>query len=119
MGAGVSNRRKLNLAKLARVMGADLQRTYGGNVTHEELAEAHRAAITRNVRAIVDRPGRIPQRLLDDLAAIADAHAVDEKRITVPLTDDSGHPLRHDGTQLPPSPKAAARRAARVRGDVP
>ena len=84
-----------------------------------QLDELNRAAIIRSVRAIVDRPGRIPQRLLDDLAAIADAHAVDEKRITVPLTDDSGHPVRHDGTQIPASPAAARRRAARVRGDVP
>ena len=73
----MSNRRKLNLAKLARVLGGDLQRTYGGTVTREQLDQLNRAAITRNVRAIVDRPGRIPQRLLDDLAGIADAHAAD------------------------------------------
>ena len=88
-------------------------------MTREQLDELHRAAVTRNVRAIVDQPGHIPQRLLDDLAAIADAHAVDEKRITVPLTDDSGHPLRHDGTQIPESPAAARRRTARVRGEAP
>ena len=79
----MSNRRKLNLAKLARVTGADLQRTLGDNVTHEELADAHRAAVLRNFRAMADRPGVVPQRLLDELAQIADRHAIEENAAAV------------------------------------
>ena len=74
----MSNRRKINLAKLARVLGRDLQRTYGDNVNHEQLAEQHRTAILRSVRAMEDRPGHVPQRLLDDLADIAGRHAAEE-----------------------------------------
>jgi hypothetical protein len=79
----MSNRRKLNLAKLARVMGGDLQRTYGDTVTHEQLADAHRAAVLRNFRTMADRPSVVPQRLLDELAAIADRHAVEENAAAV------------------------------------
>ena len=46
-------------------------------MTREQLDELNRAAIIRNVRALVDRPGHIPQRLLDDLAGIAEQHATE------------------------------------------
>ena len=46
-------------------------------MTREQLDELNRAAVVRNVRAIVDRPGRVPQRLLDDLAGIAEQHATE------------------------------------------
>ena len=78
MGSGVSNRRKLNLATLARVTGADLQRTYGGQVTREQLDQANADAVRRNMRTMEDRPGHVPQRLLDDLADIAGRHAAEE-----------------------------------------
>ena len=104
-------------------MGAGLQRTYGGTVTHEELAEAHRAAIRRNFRPMTDRPGTVPQRLLDELAQIADRHASAATAATVDrvlagrLTDDTGHPVQPDGTAIPETAAAARRRAARVRGE--
>ena len=119
----MSNRRKLNLAKLARVMGGDLQRTYGDTVNHEQLADAHRDAVLRNMRTMEDRPGHVPQRLLDELAGIADRHAIEENAAAVDrvlaarLTDDTGHPVQPDGTVIPESPKAAERRAARIRGE--
>lgn len=66
----MSNRRKIDLAKLAQALGRQLNR--------EQLAEQHRTAILRSVRAMEDRPGHVPQRLLDDLADIAGRHAAEE-----------------------------------------
>lgn len=65
----MSNRRKISLAKLARVIGEQL--------TREQLADQHRAIIARNWRTMDDHDGRVPQRLLDDLAAVADQHATE------------------------------------------
>jgi hypothetical protein len=55
-------------------------------VTHDELAERHREALARNWRTMVDRDGRVPQRLLDELASIADQHAIGENLQAVERT---------------------------------
>lgn len=129
----MSNRRKLDPVTLARVMARNLQREYGDTVTPELMAELHANAVRRAVPAMIDRPGYVPQLLLDQLRDIANQHAVDEgaaavdrvleARTTgapiVALTDDVGQPVRPDGTVVPESPRAAARRAARIRGDHP
>ena len=74
----MSNRRKLDLAKLADVTARNLQRAYGGQVTREQLDQANADAVRRNMRTMEDRPGHVPQRLLDDLAAIAGQLAAGE-----------------------------------------
>ena len=47
-------------------------------MTHDELEQRHRDAIMRNWRTMADRDGHVPQRLLTELANIADQHAVEE-----------------------------------------
>lgn len=88
-----------------------------------ELAARHAEIIRRHFRELEDRPGRVPPRLLDDLADVADEHAIDENLAAVnralaargvPLTDDTGHPVRPDGSVIEETSQAAERRAART-----
>jgi hypothetical protein len=44
----------------------------------DTLRSRHADAIRRNWRAMDDRDGHVPDRLLDQLAVIADEHALDE-----------------------------------------
>jgi hypothetical protein len=43
----------------------------------ETLRARHADAVRRNWRTMDDRDGHVPDRLLDELAAIADEHALD------------------------------------------
>ena len=52
-------------------------------MTREELDLHHAAALTRHYRTWTDNAGQAPRGLLDDLARVADEHAIGENAAAV------------------------------------
>lgn len=100
----------------------------GTLMTREQLNEQHASIIRRWTRTIADMGDHVPPRLLDELADVAGQHAEAPMKEAAaialstelplpaghPLTDDTGHPVRADGTVIPETPAATERRAARA-----
>jgi hypothetical protein len=68
-------------------------------MNRETLNARHKTAVGRYHRAMVDGDGLVPDGLLDELAAIADEHALDETAAPAPSTTArTRHRNRTDGT---------------------